>query len=745
MPTSTVPHRFQDRLAAQIQTRKTNDGAVIENPLAYMTDQELEEDVKEFAQKKLPCVPYEQILRAARVAKDIRMYDEVARRPGFDARHRLPVTLTDEEKSALRRERDVTFSERGMWTVIATVSLAALLQGFVQSSWNGAALYDNEWGLTTTEADQRSESDDWRLGAANASPWFVAALIGCPLSLPINYWYGRRGGIAVAASLIACSSIGAVFARTWIDLMCVRIINGLGMGIKAVSTPILASETAVGFWRGSAILAWQLWVAFGIMTSFGFNMIFTTASTPRTVFSLINGAPLVPSLALFVMAVWVCPESPRYHLMRGPNYNVEKAYHILQRVRNTELQALRDLYVVHKALDLENVGFGDLDENAALSPGFFWVIRDFFTQYKQLFRQRRLYNAVISTGTVNLAQQLFNVCAFYSGTLFSRVGKQSILIEMAYSLGFGAINFLFALPAIKNIDTLGRRKLLLMTLPLMAVTMLGAGLAGFIVDQKLRVGITALFLFLFAMAYSPGLGPIPFTLASESFPLSHREAGTSWAISINFFFAAILSLFFPSVNSAIGQAGSLGLFAALNVLALAMVFLLVEETKRRSLEDLDHIFAVSKRDFMRFQVTEILPWFLGKTFLRNRTKRPQLYKDLIWGSCDGEGDTRSRVMDELDGVETVRSFSVAQSPWGEGPSHIAFAMSPISPVSTEEVGILGRNPNAVEIGESRPVGSSPGSPLASNPPSYENEDGPASTGSDGHHYDDVKIDYRKQE
>ena len=31
------------------------------------------------------------------------------------------------------------------------------------------------------------------------------------------------------------------------------------MGIKAVSTPILAGETAVGFWRGSAILAWQLW------------------------------------------------------------------------------------------------------------------------------------------------------------------------------------------------------------------------------------------------------------------------------------------------------------------------------------------------------------------------------------------------------------------------------------------------------------------------------------------------------
>lgn len=37
------------------------------------------------------------------------------------------------------------------------------------------------------------------------------------------------------------------------------LIVCLGMGIKAVSTPILAGETAVGFWRGSAILAWQLW------------------------------------------------------------------------------------------------------------------------------------------------------------------------------------------------------------------------------------------------------------------------------------------------------------------------------------------------------------------------------------------------------------------------------------------------------------------------------------------------------
>lgn len=106
----------------------------------------------------------------------------------------------------------------------------------------------------------------------------------------------------------------------------------------------------------------------------------------------------------------------------------------------------------------------------------------------------------------------------------------------------GAINFLFALPAVRSVDTLGRRTWLLATLPFMAVFMFAAALSFGIESQNIKVGIAALFLFrtykvrqsftgiesnsqtVFAAVYSPGLGPIPFTLASESFPLSHREA-----------------------------------------------------------------------------------------------------------------------------------------------------------------------------------------------------------------------------
>jgi hypothetical protein len=39
-------------------------------------------------------------------------------------------------------------------------------------------------------------------------------------------------------------------------------------------------------------------------------------------------------------------------------------------------------------------------------------------------------------------------------------------------------------------------------------------------------------LYLFVVVYSPGMGPIPFTYSAEVFPITHREIGMSWAVSV---------------------------------------------------------------------------------------------------------------------------------------------------------------------------------------------------------------------
>ena len=58
------------------------------------------------------------------------------------------------------------------------------------------------------------------------------------------------------------------------------------------------------------------------------------------------------------------------------------------------------------------------------------------------------------------------------------------------------MNFAFGLPAIRTIDTLGRRKWLILTLPVMSLFMMAAALSTLIPkDETARTGIVALFVF----------------------------------------------------------------------------------------------------------------------------------------------------------------------------------------------------------------------------------------------------------
>ncbi|KAI1427870.1 sugar transporter-domain-containing protein [Xylaria sp. FL1777] len=681
----------RDSYRSQGHRRRNNYQAVIESPLARLTDEELERDARKFQREFLPSVEVEQLLRAVQVAKDIRIYDAVARSEDPHTDKGLPVQLTVEERVALKKEKDSLPSEPTMLIVFLTVSLAAFLQGFVQSSINGASLYAEEFGLGTIQpvndtggSPPKPTLNDWKLGAVNASPFLFAALVGCWLALPINERFGRRGAMAIAASLIFASSLGAAACNNWQQLFGVRVFNGIGMGIKAVSTPILASETAIGYWRGTSILAWQLWVAFGIAMGFAFNLVFYTAGDHRIIKELILGAPFVPSIFLLV-SLYFCPESPRYYMRQhSAHFSPEKAYAILIKLRGGELQALRDIYVIYKSVQLEEQSIQSHVEtqSSGVPRGLIAHIRAYITQYKQLFTHRRLRNAVISSSIVALAQQLcgINVFAFYSGPLFNGLlrDQKGELQPMLYSLGYGAVNFLFGLPAIRTIDTLGRRKWLVLTLPLMCLFMTAAALSTLIPKETdARGGVVALFVFLFAAAYSPGLGPIPFTLASESFPLSHREAGCAFAVATNLLFAGLLSIFFPSIYAGLNDGGTLGLFAGLNLVAFALVFLFVEETKRRSLEDLNAIFAVRKSRFTRYQIMQYLPWFFQRYILGRDVPRPELYLDLIWGNPDDSADHHGRGDDVTEtcgydksdrgGVEGGQGLFTAASPFARSP------------------------------------------------------------------------------
>jgi hypothetical protein len=64
--------------------------------------------------------------------------------------------------------------------------------------------------------------------------------------------------------------------------------------------------------------------------------------------------------------------------------------------------------------------------------------------------------------------------------------------------------------------------------------------------------------------------------------------------------------------------GAFGFYAAMNVLALCMIFLWVPETKQRTLEELDYIFAVPTRIHIRYQLKTALPWWIKRYVLMRK-------------------------------------------------------------------------------------------------------------------------------
>ena len=102
------------------------------------------------------------------------------------------------------------------------------------------------------------------------------------------------------------------------------------------------------------------------------------------------------------------------------------------------------------------------------------------------------------------------------------------------------------------------------------------------------------------------------------------------AISVNLFFAGILTIVLPAMRSGITVRGLLGFFAGMNVIAFVLVYLLVEETRRVSLEDLDAIYGRPKSEFIRYQLRKHLPWVMRRIFLFQRhAPKPERYDEYI--------------------------------------------------------------------------------------------------------------------
>lgn len=579
----------------------------IRNPLTDVPKAELLSDVSLFAKEHQLEEIEPLLIKGALVAQSPALFEEIEE-------------LDDGDRIAFREEVTHRFKlPKMLYYTIILNSIAAAIQGWDQTGSNGANLtFAQSFGIPDSgdqcTADGSCESNSWIIGFVNASPYIAIALFTAWLSDPVNEFLGRRGTIFVAAVFSLLAPIGSGLTQKWGQLVACRVMLGIGMGLKEVTVPVFSAEVVPATVRGGLVMSWQIWTAFGIFLGFVANL--CVMNTGSISWRLQLGSAFIPAVPL-VLGIYFVPESPRWLMKKG---RYAQAYQSFLRLRNTPVQAARDLYYTHALLAQEELPVRE----AGLNPK-----SNFFKRFVELFTLPRVRRATQASGIVMIGQQMcgINIIAFYSSTIFKEGGATEKEALIA-SFGFGLVNFLFAWPAVWTIDTFGRRGLLLFTFPNMFWTLLAAGMCYYIPkDDSAHLGLIAFFVYLFGAFYSPGEGPVPFTYSAEVFPLSHREVGMSWAVATNNFWAAVLSLTLPRMLKVMKPQGVFGFYAGLNIVALIMIFLWMPETKQRTLEELDYIFAVPTRTHMKYQVRKNLPWWFKTYVLRRKgLAKPQLYK-----------------------------------------------------------------------------------------------------------------------
>ena len=157
-------------------------------------------------------------------------------------------------------------------------------------------------------------------------------------------------------------------------------------------------------------MSWQVWTAFGIMLGTCANLVFVHSGS--IAWRLQFGSAFIPAIPL-LCGIWFCPESPRWLLKKR---KIARAYKSLLRLRNSPLQAARDLYFIHAQLVYEDT----LLEESGLSK-----TSNMFTRFIELFTIPRLRRATQASGVVMIAQQM---CG--SKLKFNPLGQREGLISL---------------------------------------------------------------------------------------------------------------------------------------------------------------------------------------------------------------------------------------------------------------------------------------------------------------------------
>ncbi|XVE51002.1 hypothetical protein DITRI_Ditri02bG0003400 [Diplodiscus trichospermus] len=511
---------------------------------------------------------------------------------------------------------------------IMRLALSAGIGGLLFGVISGALLYIRD---DFEEVDRKTWLQEVIVSMAVAGAIFGAAVGGW-----INDRFGRKKSILIADVLFFVGAMVMALAPAPWMIILGRVFVGLGVGMASMTAPLYISEASPARIRGALVSTNGLLITGGQFLSYLINLAFTKA--PGT-WRWMLGVAAVPPAVQFVLMLSL-PESPRWLYRRK---KVEEARSILEKIYpanevEDELKALEQSFEAEKA-DEEAIG-DTLIAKVKGALGSVVVRRGLYAGVTvQVAQQFSGINTVMyySPTIVQFAGFASNQTALALSLVTSGLNAVGSIVSIAFVDRYGRrrlmiISMLVAshAPKIDQFDE-STNFATNVTCPsylsapnpsswncmscLKADCSFcanganeyspGACLATTTALEDLcqrrhrtwfedgcpsKFGFLAVvFLGLYIICYSPGMGTVPWIVNSEIYPLRYRGIGGGVAAVFNWVCNLIVSLTFLTLTNALGSAGTFLLFAGYCVIGLIFIYWFVPESKGLQFEEVEEM------------------------------------------------------------------------------------------------------------------------------------------------------------
>ncbi|RDL33178.1 MFS general substrate transporter [Venustampulla echinocandica] len=402
----------------------------------------------------------------------------------------------------------------------------------------------------------------------------AGTFFGALLAAPLGDKLGRRTSLIIAVAIFAFGVLLQTIAMALPTLVSGRFFAGLGVGVISVLVPLYQSEMAPKWIRGTLVCAYQLAITFGLLLAAMVNIITEGMSTAN--------AFRIPLALQFVWAgvlllgLMLLPETPRYLIKRNRHGAAASS-----------LSRLRRLDITHPAL-IEELAEIEANHEYELSLGA--------SSYRDVFLGTPHLGRRLLTGSgLQMLQQLSgcNFIFYYGTTFFTNIGIQSPFV---IALITNVVNVVSTVPGMILVESIGRRRILMIGAAGMAVCQFVVGSVGTINPELTSTNIVLIvFVCLYIFFFAASWGPVVWVVTSEIYPLKVRAKSMSISVASNWILNFAIAYGTPYlVNSGPSyanlQAKIFFLWGFFCVVSFIFVWAMVYETSKISLEQIDELY-----------------------------------------------------------------------------------------------------------------------------------------------------------